>query len=78
MLELIQMIQQTGLSAKYALFGSLFSSLKAVIALKNECNLGTIAIEKKSSRTKYRYQGSCFHIKEIYSMNHKRCLIAIL
>lgn len=72
MLELIQMAQQAGLSAKYVLFDSWFSSPKAVTALKQKHGLHTIAMVKKSSRIKYGYQDGRFNIKEIYSKNRKR------
>ena len=72
MLELIHMAQKSGLSAKYVLFDSWFSSPKAVIALKQEHGLDTIAMVKKSSKIKYGYQDGRFNIKEIYSKNRKR------
>lgn len=55
MLELIQMAQNIGLSAKYVLFDSWFSSLKTISALNQKHELDTIAMMKKSSRIKYGY-----------------------
>lgn len=72
MLELIHMAQKSGLSAKYVLFDSWFSSPKVVVALKQEHGLDTIAMVKKSSKIKYGYQDGRFNIKEIYSKNRKR------
>ena len=72
MLELIHMAQKSGLSAKYVLFDSWFSSPKVVAALKQEHCLDTIAMVKKSSKIKYGYQDGRFNIKEIYSKNRKR------
>lgn len=72
MLELIHMAQKSGLSAKYVLFDSWFSSPKVVAALKQEHGLDTIAMVKKSSKIKYGYQDGRFNIKEIYSKNRKR------
>ena len=72
MLELIHMAQKSGLSAKYVLFDSWFSSPKVVAALKQEHGLDTIAMVKKSSKIKYGYQEGRFNIKEIYSKNRKR------
>lgn len=72
MLELIRTAQQAGLSAKYVLFDSWFSSPKAIVALKKEHHLETIAMVKKSSKIKYGYQDERFNIKEIYSKNRKR------
>ena len=72
MLELIHMAQKSGLSAKYVLFDSWFSSPKVVAALKQEHGLDTIAMVKKSRKIKYGYQDGRFNIKEIYSKNRKR------
>ena len=72
MLELIQTAQKAGLTAKYVLFDSWFSSPRAVVALKQEHGLETIAMVKKSSKIKYGYQDGRFNIKEIYSKNRKR------
>ena len=72
MLELIHMAQKSGLSAKYVLFDSWFSSPKVVAALKQEHGLDTIVMVKKSSKIKYGYQDGRFNIKEIYSKNRKR------
>lgn len=72
MLELLKTAQYAGLSAKYVLFDSWFSSPKTITALKQEHKLDTIAMVKKSSKIKYGYQGGRFNIKEIYSKNRKR------
>lgn len=72
MLELIQTARHAGLSAKYVLFDSWFSSPKTIVALKREQNLDTIAMIKKSSKIKYGYQDGNFNIKEIHSKNRKR------
>lgn len=72
MLELIRMAQQAGLSAKYVLFDSWFSSPKVVAALKQEHGLDTVAMVKKSSKIKYGYRDGRFNIREIYSKNRKR------
>ena len=72
MLELVRMAQSAGLSAKYVLFDSWFSSPKTVVALKQDHGLDTIAMVKKSSKVKYGYQGGRYNIKEIYSRNRKR------
>lgn len=72
MLDLIKTAQQSGLTAKYVLFDSWFSSPKTITALKQEQKLDVIAIVKKSSKIKYGYQGEMCNIKEIYSKNKKR------
>lgn len=66
MLELIKTTQYAGLSAKYVLFDSWFSSPKTVLALKRDCRLDTIAMVKKSSKIKYGYEEGRFSLKEIY------------
>lgn len=72
MVDLIKTAQQTGLTAKYVLFDSWFTSPKTIAALKQEQKLDVIAMVKKSSKVKYGYQGKALNIKEIYSQNKKR------
>lgn len=72
MLDLIKAARQSGLTAKYVLFDSWFSSPKKVTALKQEQDLDVIAMVKKSSKIKYGYQDQTLNIKEIYSKNRKR------
>ena len=72
MIDLIKTAQQSGLTAKYVLFDSWFSSPKTITALKQGQNLDVIAIVKKSSKVKYGYEGKMLNIKEIYSRNKKR------
>ncbi len=72
MIELIEEARKAGISAKYVLFDSWFSSPKVITALKQEQNLDTIAMVKKSSKIKYGYQEGSFNIKEIYNKNRKR------
>lgn len=71
MLELIASAQAVGLSAKYVLFDSWFSSPKTLISLKEKCHMDTIALIKKN-KTKYLYEGQNLNIKQIYSKNRKR------
>ena len=72
MIDLIKTAQQSGLSAKYVLFDSWFSSPKTITALKTEQDLDVIAMVKKSSKVKYFYHGEMLDIKKIYSRNRKR------
>lgn len=72
MVELVKTALHAGLSAKYVLFDSRFSSPKTITALKEDCGLDTIAMVKKSSKVKYGYRGGQFNIKEIYAKNRKR------
>ena len=69
LIDLIRAAQSSGVSAKYVLFDSWFSSPKTITALKTNCELDTIAMVKKSSKIKYGYQGGRYSIKEI----HKQC-----
>ena len=71
MVELVHSAQCAGITAKYVLFDSWFSAPKTILVLKKQEHLDTIAMMKKS-RTKYRYQGEKFNVKEIYSRNRKR------
>lgn len=72
MVDLIKTAQQSGLTAKYVLFDSWFTSPKTIVTLKQERKLDIIAMVKKSSKVKYAYQGEMLDIKKIYSKNKKR------
>lgn len=72
MLDLIKAAQRSGLTAKYVLFDSWFSSPKTIMALKKEQKPDVIAMVKKSSKVTYGYQGKTLNIKEIYRRNQKR------
>ena len=72
MVDLIKTAQQSGLTAKYVLFDSWFTSPKTITALKQKQKLDIIAMVKKSSKVKYGYNGKALNIKEIYSRNKKR------
>lgn len=72
MVELIHSAQKAGITAKYVVFDSWFSSPKTIQTIKKEENLDVIAMIKKSSKIKYGYQDKNLNIKEIYSRNKKR------
>jgi len=72
MIELVKTAQLSGVSAKYVLFDSWFSSPKTITALKTGCGLDTIAMVKKSGKIKYGYQDGRYNIKEIYGQCKKR------
>ena len=72
MIDLLKAARSSGISAKYVLFDSWFSSPKTITALKTDCELDTIAMVKKSSKIKYGYQGGRYSIKEIYKQCRKR------
>ncbi len=72
MLELVEMAQKAGLSARYILFDSWFASPKTITALKKDHSLDTIAMVKKS-KTRYAYgDDDQLTVKQIYSRNKKR------
>lgn len=56
MIDLVKTSQLSGVSAKYVLFDSWFSSPRTITALKTDCGLDTIAMVKKSSKIKYGYR----------------------
>ena len=72
MIDLLKAARSSGISAKYVLFDSWFSSPKTITVLKTDCELDTIAMVKKSSKIKYGYQGGRYSIKEIYKQCKKR------
>ena len=72
MIDLVKTAQLSGVSAKYVLFDSWFSSPKTITALKTDCGLDTIAMVKKSSKIQYGYQDGKYNIKEIYRQCKKR------
>ncbi len=72
MIDLVKTAQLSGMSAKYVLFDSWFSSPKTITALKTDCGLDTIAMVKKSSKIQYGYQDGRYNIKEIYRQCKKR------
>ena len=72
MIDLLKAARSSGISAKYVLFDSWFSSPKTITVLKTDCELDTIAMAKKSSKIKYGYQDGKYNIKEIYKQCKKR------
>ena len=72
MVELLRSAQAAGISAKYVLFDSWFSSPKSILAIKEGLHLDTIAMVKKSSKVRYGCNGESLNIKEIYHRNRKR------
>ena len=72
MIDLLKAARSSGISAKYVLFDSWFSSPKTIAVLKADCELDTIAMVKKSSKIKYGYQDGRYNIKEIYKQCKKR------
>ena len=71
MLTLIDAALKAGISASDVLFDSWFANPAQIQAIKKK-ELDVIAMIKKSSRIKYKYNGEKLSIKEIYSRNKKR------
>ncbi len=71
MLTLLDTAVSSGISADYVLFDSWFSNPAQITAIKSR-GMDVIAMIKKSSRIKYKYNGEMLNIKEIYSRNKKR------
>jgi hypothetical protein len=71
MLDLLDSAKAAGLSAKYVLFDSWFSSPIAIQKIKNR-GFDTIAMVKKSSKITYAFEGERLNIKQIYSRCKKR------
>ena len=71
MVELIHSARCAGITAHYVLFDSWFTSPKTLIALKEQEDLDTIAMVKKS-KTKYLCGDKELNVKEIYKRNKKR------
>ena len=69
---MLKMALKAGHRAKYVLFDSWFSCPKEIIRIKNECDLNTIAMIKKSSKINYIFNGEKLNIKQIFSKCKKR------
>ena len=72
-LELISQALRLGVTAKYVLFDSWYSSPQKFWHLK-ELGLESVAILKRSSKVYYRYRGRNYSIKALYQrlLNSKR------
>lgn len=72
-LELISQALRLGVTAKYVLFDSWYSSPQMFWHLK-ELGLESVAILKRSSKVYYRYRGRNYSIKALYQrlLNSKR------
>ena len=69
---MLKTAQKAGHRAKYVLFDSWFSNPKEIIRIKNECDLDTIAMVKKSSKICYLFDEQRLNIKQIFSRCKKR------
>ena len=72
MVDMLKMAIKCGHRAKYVLFDSWFSNPKEIIRIKQECDLNTIAMIKKSSKINYLFEGEKLNIKQIYAKCKKR------
>lgn len=72
MVELLSSAAKAGITAKYVLFDSWFSSPKVITKIKTDLHLDVIAMVKKSSKIYYGYNGEMLSVKQIYSRNRKR------
>lgn len=71
MMHLIDTAVTSGISADYVLFDCWFANPAQITALKAK-NLDVIAMIKKSSRIKYKYEEAKLNIRQIYAKNKKR------
>lgn len=72
MMIMLKNALKIGHHAKYVLFDSWFSSPKIITQIKNECDLDTIAMIKKSSKINYLFEGKLKNIKQIFTACKKR------
>lgn len=72
MMRMLKNAQRSGHHAKYVLFDSWFSSPKIITQIKNDCQLDTIAMIKKSAKIKYMFEGELKNIKQIFAACKKR------
>ena len=71
MIELLETALKAGHKARYVLFDTWFANPHQIIQIK-DMGLDTIAMVKKSAKTKYEFEGRRLNIKEIYSSCKKR------
>ncbi|MBP3896683.1 MAG: transposase [Mogibacterium sp.] len=71
MVELLEAALKAGHKARYVLFDTWFANPHQIITIK-DMGLDTIAMVKKSAKTKYKFEGQRLNIKEIYSRCKKR------
>lgn len=72
MMTMLKNALKIGHHAKYVLFDSWFSSPKIITQIKNECDLDTIAMIKKSAKINYLFEGKLKNIKQIFTACKKR------
>jgi IS4 transposase len=71
MMEMIRSAVGSGIHASYVLFDSWFSLPPAILGVVKE-KLHVIAMVKKTTKVRYRYEGEMLSVTKIYSRNRKR------
>ena len=72
MVEMLGAALRAGHRAKYVLFDTWFASPKAILRIRRECKLDTIAMVKKTSKVFYELDGKRMNIKQIFAACRKR------
>ena len=72
MAEMLKNALRAGHRAKYVLFDTWFASPKAILRIRRECRLDTIAMIKKTSKVFYELDGRQMNIKQIFEASKKR------
>ena len=72
MVEMLNTALRAGHRARYVLFDTWFSSPKAILRIRRECELDTIAMIKKTSKIFYEFDGKRMNIKQIFAASKKR------
>ena len=72
MMEMLKAAIRAGHRAKYVLFDTWFSAPKAILRIRRECGMDTIAMIKKSSKVFYVLDGQRMNIKQIFAASKKR------
>ena len=72
MMEMLKAALRAGHRAKYVLFDTWFASPKAILRIRRECELDTIAMIKKSSKVFYELDGKRMNIRQIFAASKKR------
>lgn len=72
MLEMLKTAIRAGHHAKYVLFDTWFSSPKSILRIRQECQMHTITMIKKTSKVFYELDGKRMNIKQLFAASRKR------
>lgn len=72
MAEMLKAELRAGHRATYVLFDTWFASPKAILCIRRECKLDTIAMIKKTSKVFYESDSRRMNIKQIFEASKKR------